>query len=160
MFEPFIWMFNTENFKKRCFQLSITIIITLVLTIIVSIANGVFFSTNYLVFHILLGITILLPVLLILLLQGYFWELTANIISRELDIQASNIYSGKIKQIFKIQLPEFNPIKFIWRGFASVIASVLMFIPFILLVISTAYTSIFILPFENIDFYHKMYEIS
>ena len=102
----------------------------------------------------------MLPALLVFLIQGYFWELTASIISRDVDIAASNIYSGKIKSIFKISIPEFKPFAFIWRGFASVIASILMFVPFVLLVMSTLYTQIFFLPYDNIEFYHKLYAIS
>ena len=97
--------------------------------------------------------------LLILLIQGYFWELTAKIISRDIDIKASNIYSGKIKTIFRIELPDFKPIAFAWRGFASHIASVLMFVPFLLLVFTSYFTQVFYQDYFSNEVYTKVFTI-
>ena len=158
MFEPFIWMFKTKLFYKRFFQLLITIVIFLSLALISCLAASLlpigFSAAKW--FYVA---SAALPILLILFIQGYFWELTAKIISRDVDIEASNIYSGKIKNIFIIDLPDFRPFTYIWRGFASVIASILMFIPFVLLVLSSQYTQIFFLPYDNIEFYHRLYTI-
>ena len=159
MFEPFIWMFKTKDFFKRYLQL-IIVTLSFIIFAVLSFLIGAYVPLPNQVkagFFILAGI---LPVLLTLLIQGYFWELTAKIISRDVDIAASNIYSGKVKSIFIIELPEFQPFKYMWRGFASVIASILMFVPFILLVISSTYTQIFFLPYDNIEFYHRLYAIS
>lgn len=159
MFEPFIWMFKTKNFLDRYIQLFVSVIVVLLLAVLSYVIGSVIPSTVSAskFFYIL---SALLPLLLALMIQGYFWELTAKIISRDVDIEASNIYSGKIKNIFIIELPEFKPFSFVWRGFASVIASILMLVPFILLVISSFYTQIFFLPYDNIEIYHKMYAIS
>ena len=73
-----------------------------------------------------------------LLVQGYFWELTECIISRNWDIKASNIYNGKIKNVFNVELPEINTLRFIWRGIASIVATTLMFLPFGLMIFSGA----------------------
>ena len=158
MFEPFIWMFKTKDFFKRYLQL-IIVTLSFIIFAVLSFLIGAYVPLPNQVkagFFILAGI---LPVLLTLLIQGYFWELTAKIISRDVDIAASNIYSGKVKSIFIIELPEFQPFKYMWRGFASVIASILMFVPFILLVVSSTYTQIFFLPYDNIEFYHRLYAI-
>ncbi len=159
MLEPFIWMFKAENFKIRYLQLLISIAIFLSAAV-VAYATGSALPASSGAANTFLIISFVLPALLVFLIQGYFWELTASIISRDVDIAASNIYSGKIKSIFKISIPEFKPFAFIWRGFASVIASILMFVPFVLLVMSTLYTQIFFLPYDNIEFYHKLYAIS
>ena len=159
MLEPFIWMFKAENFKIRYLQLLISIAIFLSAAV-VAYAIGSALPASSGAANTFLIISFVLPALLVFLIQGYFWELTASIISRDVDIAASNIYSGKIKSIFKISIPEFKPFAFIWRGFASVIASILMFVPFVLLVMSTLYTQIFFLPYDNIEFYHKLYAIS
>ncbi len=156
--EPFIWMFKTKNFSKRYFQLLLTVIIFLTLAVLFYL-SGSFLSTIYPIAKFFLVVAVLLSALLTLLIQGYFWELTAKIISRDVDIEASNIYTGKIEDIFIIELPEFKPIKFIWRGVASVVASILMFIPFILLVLSAQYTEVFLLPYDNIEFYKIIYMI-
>lgn len=159
MFEPFIWMFKAEDFRQRYLQLLVSIIVFLSISVILYLLGKNIFEDFYFS-KISLLLSVLLPLVLIFLIQGYFWELTANVIARDMDIVASNIYSGKIKQIFIVKIPEFKPFVFIWRGFASFIASILMFIPFVLLVISTQYTSIFFEPYENIDLYHKLYALS
>ena len=158
MLEPFIWMFKAENFGKRYLQLLIAIVIFTLIAILTNLI-GASLPKESGAANTFLIISIASPILLIFLIQGYFWELTAGIISRDIDIMASNIYSGKIKSVFKIKIPDFNPFSFIWRGFASIIASILMFIPFILLVMSTQYTQVFFLPYENAEFYHKIYAI-
>ena len=94
-----------------------------------------------------------------LVVQGYFWELTSSIISRDVDIVANNIYSGKIKSVFVISLPDFKPAKFIWRGFASIVASIMMVLPYALLVFSTAFTDVFTLPMLEIGNFHSIYAI-
>ena len=94
-----------------------------------------------------------------LVVQGYFWELTSSIISRDVDIVANNIYSGKIKSVFVISLPDFKPAKFIWRGFASIVASIMMVLPYALLVFSTAFTGVFTLPMLEIGNFHSIYAI-
>ena len=159
MFEPFIWMFKTKDFFKRYMQLLVAVVASLGLAIISYFLGTLFtWNSNFSIFFYVLSA--LLPLVLIFFIQGYFWELTAKIISRDVDIAANSIYSGKIKTIFIIDLPDFKPFRYIWRGIASVFASILMFIPFILLVVSSFYTKIFFLPYDNIEFYHRLYAIS
>ena len=157
MIEPFIWMFKAKNFVKRFLQLLVSVFIFLFLAMFLC-CIGTSVPVIYQKWLYLLAAV--LPVLLMFLVQGYFWELTAKIISRDEDIVAANVYSGKIKSIFIIELPDFKPLVFLWRGFASLIASILMFVPFVLLVTSSLYTQFFFMPYDNIAFYHRIYAIS
>ena len=107
MLEPLVWMFRNKDFKKRFLQLCLTLIVALLILI------GLLFSTNVIEFTFLNGqiLNILFTVVCFftsLIIQGYFWELTSNIISRNWDISASNVYSGKIKERFFIDLPKFR----------------------------------------------------
>lgn len=138
MIEPFIWMFKTENFKQRFWQLIAAVGVFIFLFCVINFISC-FFSQKYLEWFIYLDAILIM--MLVFFVQGYFWELTSNVINREIDIEAGNIYSGKIKNIFRIEIPEFRPLKFIWRGFASAVASLLMFVPLFLLSISSIYTS-------------------
>ena len=133
MLKPFIWMFKTEDFNKHFWYLFFTYIKFFVLAVIAFILGFIFWDSMPIasgVYYVLGGIFLVCPFLCV---QGYFWSLTENIISRDWDISASSIYNGKIKNVFKVTLPEINTFKFIWRGVASVVATILMFIPFVLL---------------------------
>lgn len=158
MLEPFVWMFKAKNFKQRYFQLLFSALLVLsiaFLTCYISSLLPIDFSIYFSFF------IVFLPVLLIFFVQGYFWQLTSNVIAREVDISASNVYSGeKIKYLFKIELPDFKPLNFIWRGFAGCVASILMMLPFLLLVLSSMYTKVFFLPFSNIEIYHHIFALS
>ncbi len=138
MIEPFIWMFKTENFKQRFWQLIASVGVFIFLFWVINFISC-FFSQKYLEWFIYFDAILIM--MLVFFIQGYFWELTSNVINREIDIEAGNIYSGKIKNIFRIEIPDFRPLKFIWRGFASAVASLLMFVPLFLLSISSIYTS-------------------
>lgn len=152
-------MFKAKYFFDRYIRLFVSIIIVLFIAVL-SYLLAIFFSDAVSVSKVFYTISMLLPVLLALMIQGYFWELTAKIISRDIDIEASSIYSGKVKNVFIIDLPDFRPFSFVWRGFASVIASILMFVPFALLFLSSQYTQLFFLPNDNAEFYQKIYAIS
>ncbi len=146
MLEPLVWMFRNKDFKKRFLQLCLTLIVALLILI------GLLFSTNVIEFTFLNGqiLNILFTVVCFftsLIIQGYFWELTSNIISRNWDISASNVYSGKIKERFFIDLPKFNVIRFLWRGLASIVATIMMMLPFVLVI----YTSVLTTPAFNFD---------
>lgn len=146
MLEPFVWMFRNKDFKKRFLQLCLTLIVALLILI------GLLFSTNVIEFTFINGqiLNILLVVVCFftsLIIQGYFWELTSNIISRNWDISASNVYSGKIKARYFIDLPKFNVIRFLWRGLASVVATTMMMLPFVLVI----YTFVLTTPAFNFD---------
>lgn len=146
MLEPLVWMFRNKDFKKRFLQLCLTLIVALLILI------GLLFSTNVIEFTFLNGqiLNILFVVVCFftsLIIQGYFWELTSNIISRNWDISASNVYSGKIKERFFIDLPKINVIRFLWRGLASIVATIMMMLPFVLVI----YTSVLTTPAFNFD---------
>lgn len=135
MFEPFIWMFKTDNFKQHFIYLFFTYIKFFVIAItflILGVLLPQYFIAS-IVCYVLSGLFFIAPILCV---QGYFWELTESIISRDWDISTANIYNGKIKQIFTVHLPEIKTFKFIWRGIASIVATILMFIPFVLLMAS------------------------
>jgi len=158
IFKPFIWMFETENFGKRIAQLFAVTVLLYILSI------ACFFAGNMLngcvERYFLYSGSILFFIASWLILQGYFWELTSNVISRDVDIAANNIYSGKIKNVYTVHLPDFKPMTFLWRGIASVVASILMVLPYALLVFSTTFTGTFLLPWDNINTYHSTYALS
>jgi len=135
MLEPFIWMFKCENFSKYYLKLFLFAVLLFIIGII-SIFPTVFLGTILIktslassIAMYTIGIFVLLSSLF--LIQGYFWELTYNIIDRKWDIKAPSIYNGKVVEIFKVDLPEWNLFKFVWRGFASIVATIIMYIPWI-----------------------------
>lgn len=159
IFKSFIWMFETDNFWKRVKQLFLIVILLYILSILCYFA-GKIEGIGYIAKQVFYLGSILSVTFSWLILQGYFWNLTSNVISRDVDIVANNVYSGKIKNVYTIHLPEFKPIKFLWRGFASVVASILMVLPYSVLVFSTIFTASFSMPWDNIQMYHRIYTIS
>ena len=152
MLEPFIWMFKTQNFKKHFLYLLFSFAAFMITAILLFFCVTFFLKDIFIqnIFYLLSFILFILPLLLV---QGYFWELTESIISRDWDIKAASIYNGKIKSIFSIELPEINSLKFIWRGIASIVASILMVIPFALLMFSGGIaTNLSGLPPESLGF--------
>lgn len=126
MFEAFIWMFKKENFKKHYLILiccSLLTNLTLILFLMGKITSIISMAFAGLIMFIT-G----------LFLCGYFWNLTENIIDAEADISANTVYNGKIKTFLKIELPTLKIFKLIWRGFASIIANILILIPYFLLI--------------------------
>lgn len=134
MFEAFIWLFYKDDFKNHFFRLfSLIFIFWIPLFIVASIIylNRSLFDEQILFYiGIIFTIGLILPFFAI---TGYFWELTESIINRETDIVANNIYNNKILTKNIIDLPAWNLRKFIWRGFASIVATIIMYIPYILL---------------------------
>jgi len=137
MFEPFIWMFKTPDFKRNYIKLVIcSIILLLISTVcILWLHNTITVFNNKTIFSVY-AYSILLLILKILpfiLLLGYFWELTSNIIDRDFDVNAGSIFNGKIQTINKFTFPNWDPFKFVWRGFASIVATSIMAIPWTVL---------------------------
>ena len=160
MFEPFIWMFKTEGFKTHYIKILITSIILFVAGII-STFPTVFLGTALFVFNPILSIIIFaLGIFLacssFFMVQGYFWELTEQIIDRTCDIKSASIYNGKISQVYTIVLPEWNVLKMIWRGFASIVATIIMYIPWGILI----YTCLLAQQKTAIDFANRLSLIS
>ena len=136
MIQPFIWMFKHKDFKNHFRYLLEVLLKFYVPAIILSILLYLFYkflSPVYLT--ALIVFNILLYAAPFVCLQGYMWEMTENIISREWDIVANSVYNGKIKQVYKIELPELKVFRLIWRGIASIVANLLMGLPIILLFI-------------------------
>lgn len=157
--KPFIWMFETENFGKRIMQLLRVLILFFILTYICYFTSGMVQFNNFQKLLLCVAACVFYSFGW-LIIQGYFWELTAKVISRDMDIEANNVYSGKIKSIYTVHLPEFKPMTFLWRGIASVVASIIMVLPYAMLVYSTMFTESFLMPWDNIQSYHHIYFVS
>ncbi len=130
--EPFIWMFKVKDFRKHF------IFVSLFCTFLLLAAMVLFFSDKILqiskysyALKIVSYFVFAIPVLFYL---GYFWNITDEIINRDWDVKSASIYNGRTTVINKITLPEINIFKYIWRGFASIVASIFLLIPIILLV--------------------------
>ena len=146
MFEPFIWMFKAENFNKRVLQLFLSMLLLIIIALVLYAVSAFLINDFYIKYTLLI-------------LAAIFYISSSLVVQGDVDIVANNIYSGKIKSVFVISLPEFKPAKFIWRGFASIIASIMMVLPYALLVFSTAFTGVFTLPMLEIGNFHSIYAI-
>lgn len=131
MFEAFTWIFKKENFKKHY-------ILLLVLNIF-SILPVILLLTGIIKSLIGACIALLLAFLSALPLCGYYWNLVENIIDADTDISANSIYNGKIKSCLKIDLPELNFGKLLWRGIASLVANILLITAYTLLMFSVGF---------------------
>ncbi len=131
--EPLVWMFKTPNFKQHFFKLIGISFLFWILLFILSIFTKNLSTGSDLLSMILIGIAALVLIVLpYLLITGYFWCLTDNIIDRDLDADVNSIYDGrsaKFKNV--ITLPEWDVPRFIWRGFAAIIATIILCIPFV-----------------------------
>ncbi len=134
MIKPLTWMFKVENFKEHYWKLFRNYIFYVVLSFILMFLSVGFKNYQTLSFCFLAA-SIIIFVLPFLLCQGYFWELTDEAINRDYDITASEVYDGTIKKIFKISLPKWNTKKFIWRGVASIVATIILYVPLVALMI-------------------------
>ncbi len=143
MIEPFIWMLKHKDFKKHFGYLLGILLKFFIPAIILTVLFFVFHNNfSFDIQFLFLALIILLYIAPFLCLQGYLWELAGNIISRDWDIEANSVYNGKIKQVYKIELPELRTFKLVWRGIASVVANILMSVPLLLLVLSSSILNI------------------
>lgn len=136
MFEAFYWIFKTEGVKQQIFYLlgRTGILIALYLIIIaLSFLNPILLIVNPILLFIF-------GLLICFLWSGYYWELTEQIIGRDFDVVASTVYDGRIKNKYNIELPELSFKKFIWRGFASFIATLILIVPYVLLIAAGIYS--------------------
>ena len=131
MFEPFIWMFKLSNFKIHFLKLIIVSVILSLQAVILYYPMMKLFSTanSFFTYALYTIIAIFVCCSPILFLQGYFWELSSQIIDRSSDITSTSIYANKVREINKIELPEWNVKRYIWRGFASIVATIIMLVP-------------------------------
>ena len=123
--QPFTWMFKSERFGKH---LSLLLITAFLCIIIYFILGNLLSNSIYLKF---IQHSIILTIILIF--SGYFWCLTGNVIERTDDIVVDNIHNGVVKIRHIIELPKSNILRFLWRGIASIVATLTLFFPIICL---------------------------
>ena len=127
-------MFKAENFTSHIQYLFKLVLISFILSCITLIIPYLFDNPNISLFISVLQYGI--PLIISLALTGYFWELTENVINRKTDIIASNVYQkNSFKHILTIELPELNFRKFLWRGFASIVATIIFLYPLVMLIL-------------------------
>lgn len=145
MIKPFFWMFEKKEFYKNYFfLLSINIIFFIIGLFIFYLSQNIniFDGLLDLVVYAISGLFIIIPLLISL---GFFWELTAGIISRELHIQAAQIFDGKVTEKFVYNFPEeFSVKKLLWRGIASIIATILLILAYFYFFTSDMFESSFV----------------
>lgn len=142
MFEAFYWMFKQPEFKRHFRYLFLIYIVFIAVAAACLGIGELFFKGDVLISLIILLIFFLLIISPFLCFQGYFWELTENIINRQMDIDSNSVYDGKLKEVYKIELPEIDTKRFIWRGIASIVATVLLFYPLIILFVLSSFSEI------------------
>ena len=126
MLNAFVWMFRKKEFAKHFFYLMFFIFMALALTI-ASTKNLFAFNNN-------LALAMeFLPFVIYFVLMGYFWDLSSEIIERERDVEASSVYNKRVSIKYNFEMPSLNFIKLAWRGFSSIVASVLIPIPYLIL---------------------------
>lgn len=125
MFEAFYWMFKAKDIKKHFVYLLSVVLICYVITIINCVLT--FNVSKYQ--EILISAATVFAVIPVLTLLGYFWNLTECIIDRKFDISSASIFNGKLKKVYTITLPEISIKRFVWRGIASIVASLLLSFP-------------------------------
>ena len=151
MLKPFSWMFKTENFKKHFWTLCaidffFNLLALIIFIIVTTIADR--YTSTVAAILILSFITFLIPYLFA---SGYFWELTFKIIGRDVDINASSIYDGKIKHYEKINLPEIKFFRYIWRGIASIVATIILILPIVFIIFSFSKSTVTTFEILNLN---------
>ena len=136
MLQPLSWMFKTKDFKKYFWTLCSIDFGFNILALILFISVTTIADRYTMPVIIVLLFSFIIFIIPYLFVSGYFWELTFNIIGRDTDISASEIYNGKIKQSEKIELPKIKFFRFIWRGIASIVATIMLILPIILIILS------------------------
>ena len=156
--EPLYWMFKTENFKEHFLFLLKFGFISYLLAFLIQ-----FFLMNYigldkLVLHVVLQVvSFILFVSPCLLLSGYFWCLTDNIIDREQVARANDVYDGHVDFANKIKLPDLDVGRFIWRGISALVATIIMCLPLAFLVYLFVTNFDAILQFWQLDYAYSAF---
>ena len=151
LIEPFIWMFSVENFKKHFIYLLLVPVVCWVTVFLMFLCTNGFTIQNLVLNVVLIVLTIFVLLCPILCLTGYFWCLTDNIIGRNLEAKLNSVYNGKADFKNVITLPEWDIPRFIWRGIASWFASVIMYIPIVLVMVFIIFNMSLIASFWNLD---------
>lgn len=151
--EPLVWMFKTKDFKKHFKYLIFITFICWILSIIVLQFNfdaiQLFSFELNLLFQLISAILFIVP---LLMTAGYFWCLTDNAINRKIITRSGSIYTGSIELGNQITLPDFMPKHFIWRGFASIIATIIMYIPLTTIYLAATNDVNNVISFWNISY--------
>ena len=130
MFEPLIWMFKIPEFKKHFAYLFLMGLIFLAIAMLIPCVDVFIKQDGNIYYNSIISLVQLIFLLIpILCFTGYFWALADSIINRDDDVIASNIYNGRIKTVKKISLPELKFLNFVWRGIASIFATILLCLP-------------------------------
>ena len=144
MIKSLTWMFKTKEFYKHYILLLVCFFMCAMTAFLSYFAAERFAYDNIflsLSLYAVMFISIIFP---FLASQGYFWQLTSGIISRDFDVKANNVYDGKVKERFSPQFPEvFRFRKFVWRGFASLVAISLMLALYVFFIQSNAFQASF-----------------
>lgn len=151
LIEPLIWMFKVENFGKHLLNHVITFLCSWIVLGLLLIIFSYFFTNLTPEFEIAKNVILFLIMMIPWLsLAGYFWCLTDNIINREQLPVANSIYNGRVKLIDKITLPEWDSMRFIWRGIASIVTTIIMYIPIVMIICTILHNLDSVLTFWNI----------
>lgn len=142
MIKPFIWFFSSKRALKQMLTIYVVMLACLLL-------NNLLHLHTY--------IKILLYWVSFLFIQGYLYELIDCIIQRKREIIAPSIYNKKVKSIFIITPPDIKILKLIWRGVASIIASILLYAPYALLLSTKMHLDVFDLPMQHIKIWESCY---
>ena len=139
LIEPFCWMFKVKNFVKQFVLLVLIGVVSYLLTVLAQFLLENYVGIEQFIPHVILQVlSFVLLIVPALLLSGYFWCLADNIIDREQIPVANNVYNGKVKSRYIIELPDFNVQKFVWRGISSIFATIVLCIPYIYLITSSS----------------------
>ncbi len=138
MFKSFIWMFKTPDYKSQLLYL-VKMFCLFALMAFCAYFAAYILRYEHVISNVFLFISGLLTLIPVLIFSGYFWELVSAIMDRNIDFSASNIYDGKIKAKDVVEFPELNTKTFLWRGIASIIATMLLVVPHSLIVMMNTY---------------------
>lgn len=125
--EAFIWMFKKKDYMKQFLIFMVTILVLIIsamliyYNIIVDIKNSS--SINFM-FYFKPVFSLFLVALPLLIIIGYFFKLTLNVIQRKYTQELSNIYDGIMSKNCEIELPKLNLFSLALKGIGAVIAMI------------------------------------
>ena len=156
MIEPLYWMFKTDNFKEHFLYLLKFGAISYFLAFLIQFLLMNYIGLDKFVLNIMLQVvSIVLFVSPGLLLSGYFWCLTDNIIDREQIARANDVYDGHVNFANKIKLPDLQLGRLLWRGIASIVATIILCLPLAFLIYLFATNFDTILQFWQLDYVYS-----
>lgn len=152
MIEPLIWMFKTEKFKNHFLYFIIISIVCWGISFgLITFSQSPELPYYLIVNRILIILGIILMILPFLCLSGYFWCLTENVIDRHQEAKVNSVYNGKAKFKEIITLPQLDFRRFVWRGIAGIVATIIMELPIILFFCLSSFSLANIVAFWSIN---------